>query len=173
MKLKKKKNKYYYHQMCEANNSRLWIGNVLLDTRVLKFTFLLSFSHVSSPFESTNCSPKNQISLRPMVLTTYSKYIHCEGSEVYSRTPYTMYNYLNPTFMGISTGIRSEKRKGIQAEWLLYLIEELLSRGAWLDGKLQLGIHGEHTYIDLNTQKMLYTVCVYSCLPTLNYIMNM
>lgn len=41
-------------------------------TTAVYFTFLLSLSHVEYPFVSIYCNPKNQISLRPIVFTTWN-----------------------------------------------------------------------------------------------------
>ena len=40
-------------------------------TRTKRLTFLFSLSHVVRPLLSTYCNPKNQISRRPIVLTTW------------------------------------------------------------------------------------------------------
>lgn len=90
-------------------------------------TLLLSLSQVEKPLLSLYWSPKNQVSLSPIVFTIYT---HDKDS--------TTRSHVYP------------QRRRRQSLTETYLIKELFASGAGQDGKLQLSIHGCHSNIYLS-----------------------
>lgn len=101
-------------------------------------TLLLSLSQVEKPLLSLYWSPKNQVSLSPMVFTIYTQTTHLAAD------------------------------KQTLLPWLAYLVKELFAGGAGQDGELQLRVHGCYANIYLPekrlTLKFRRTLGALSCL---------
>lgn len=107
--------------------------NSLIPTGINKFlTLLLSLSQVEKPLLSLYWSPKNQVSLSPIVFTICTHdtdnmtHLHVDLQKTQTTSP------------------RST-----------YLVKELFASGAGQDGKLQLSIHGCYSNIYLPEKKLM------------------
>lgn len=93
-------------------------------------TLLLSLSQVEKPLLSLYWSPKNQVSLSPMVFT------------IYTHTTHTTQH----------THLAEDKQTLLPRR--AYLVKELFAGGAGQDGELQLSVHGCYANIYLPEKRL-------------------